>query len=71
MGGLQLIVDEEGVLDGFFPVYASDKMKANVLSFADVEDLYDIMHIRKCAFVVHMGDRDLVFKRRQKLYVAD
>ena len=42
MGGPQLIVDEEGVLDGFFPVYASDKTIANVLSFADVEDLYDI-----------------------------
>ncbi len=71
MGGPQLIVDEEGVLDGFFPVYASDKTKANVLSFADVEDLYDITYIRKREFIVHMRDRDLVFKRRQKLYVAD
>ena len=71
MGGPQLIVDEEGVLDGFSPVYASDKTKANVLSFADVEDLYDITYIRKREFIVHMRDRDLVFKRRQKLYVAD
>jgi hypothetical protein len=71
VGGPQLIVDEEGVLDGFFPVYASEKTKANVLSFAEVEDLYDIMYICKRAFVVYMGDRDLVFKRRQKLYVAD
>jgi hypothetical protein len=71
VGGPQLIVDEEGVLDGFFPVYASDKTKANVLSFADVEDLYDITYIRKRAFVVHMSDRDLVFNRRQKLYVVD
>ncbi len=50
MGGPQLIVDEEGVLDGFFPVYASEKTKANVLSFAEVEDLYDIMYICKRAF---------------------
>jgi hypothetical protein len=71
VGGPQLIVDEEGVLDGFFPVYASKKTKANVLSFADVEDLYDITYICKCAFIVHMSDRDLVFKRRQKLYIAD
>jgi hypothetical protein len=71
VGGPQLIVDEEGVLDGFFPVYASEKTKANVLSFADVEDLYDITYICKRAFVVHMSDRDLVFKRRQQLYVAD
>ncbi len=57
-----MIVDEEGVLDGFFPVYASEKTKVNVLSFADVEDLYDIMYICKRAFVVHMSDRDLVLK---------
>ena len=62
VGGPQLIVHEEGVLDGFFPVYASDKMKANVLSFADVEDLYDITYICKRALIVHMSDRDLVFK---------
>jgi hypothetical protein len=71
VGGQQLIVDKEGVLDGFFPVYASDKTKANVLSFADVEDLYDITYICKRALIVHMSDRDLVFKRRQKLYIAD
>jgi hypothetical protein len=56
VGGPQLIVDEEGVLDGFFPLYASDKTKANILSFADVEDLYDITYIRKRAFIVHMSD---------------
>jgi hypothetical protein len=71
VGGLQLIVDEEGILEGFFPVYASEKMKANVLSFADVEDLYDITYVQKRAFIVHMGDRDLVFNSRDKLYVAD
>jgi hypothetical protein len=71
VGGLQLIVDEEGILEGFFPVYASEKTKANVLSFADVEDFYDIMYVQKQAFIVHMGDRDLVFNRREKLYVAD
>jgi hypothetical protein len=71
VGGPQLIVNEQGVLDGFFPVYASDKTIANVLSFADVEDLYDITNIRKRAFILHLSDRDPVFKRRQKLYVAD
>jgi hypothetical protein len=60
-----LIVNEKGVLDGFFPVYASEKTKANILSFADVEDLYDITYIRKRAFVVHMGDRDLVFRENR------
>jgi hypothetical protein len=71
VGGLQLIVNEEGILEGFFPVYASEKTKANVLSFTDVEDLYDIPYVQKRAFIVHMGDRDLVFNRREKLYVAD
>jgi hypothetical protein len=66
-----LIVDEEGILEIFFPVYASEKTQANVLSFADVEDLYDITYVQKQAFIVHMGDRDLVFNRRDKLNVAE
>jgi hypothetical protein len=40
--GVQMVVDQQGILEGFFPVYASENTKANVLSFADVEDLYDI-----------------------------
>jgi hypothetical protein len=71
VGGLQLIVDEEGILEVFFLVYASEKMKADVLSFTDVEDLYNITYIQKRAFIVHMGDRNIVFNRREKLYVAD
>jgi hypothetical protein len=38
VGGTQLIVDQVGDLDGFFEVYASEHTKANLLSFADVED---------------------------------
>jgi hypothetical protein len=45
-----------GHLDGFFEVYASEHTKANVLSFADVEDLYDITYKRGDSFVVHMSD---------------
>jgi hypothetical protein len=52
-------------------VYASEDTKANVLSFADVEDMYEITYIRGAAFVVHMLGRDLILKRRDKLYVAD
>ena len=50
-----MIVDEEGILEVFFLVYASEKMKADVLSFTDVEDLYNITYIQKRAFIVHMG----------------
>jgi hypothetical protein len=33
--GGQLIVEHVGMLDGFFEVYAREKTKANVLSFAE------------------------------------
>jgi hypothetical protein len=71
VGGVQMKVNKVGDLPNFFKVYASAETKANVLSFADVEDLYDITYVRQQAFVVHMQDRDLVFSRREKLYVAD
>jgi hypothetical protein len=72
VGGTQLIVDLVGHLDGFFEVYASEHTKANVLSFADVEDLYDITYTRGDSFVVHMlDDKHVEFKHRDKLYVAD
>ncbi len=71
VGGVQMKVNKVGDLPNFFKVYASAETKANVLSFADVEDLYDITYVRQQAFVVHIRDRDLVFSRREKLYVAD
>jgi len=46
VGGMQLIVNMVGHLNGFFEVYASEQAKANILSFADVEDLYKIMYTR-------------------------
>jgi hypothetical protein len=71
VGGLQLIVDKVGMLDGFFQVYASEHTKANVLSFADVEDKYEITYVRGHKFTVHMPEEDVVFERMSKLYVAD
>jgi len=56
VGGTQLIVYMLGHLDGFFEVYASEHTKANVLSFADVEDLYEITYTCGDSFVVHMLD---------------
>ena len=70
-GGLQMVVDQQGILEGFFPVYASTDTKANVLSFVDVEDLNENTYVQKQAFIVHMGTRELVFYRREKLYMAD
>jgi hypothetical protein len=60
VGGLQLIVDEVGMLDGFFHVYASEQTKANILSFADVEDKCEITYVRGQKFTVHMPEEDVV-----------
>lgn len=62
VGGVQLVVDQVGTLNGFSQVYASNKMKANVLSFADVEDMYNITHRCQEAFIVHMVMQDIVFE---------
>jgi hypothetical protein len=78
VGGIQMMANQVGVLPGFFQVYVSvetiyvsAETKVNVLSFADIEDLYEISYVQKEAFVVHMPSGDLVFSRRDKLYVAE
>jgi len=71
VGGPQLIVNRVGDLEGFFEVYASEYTKANILSFADVEDMYKVTYKRGETFVVHRQDRNVEFKCREKLYVAD
>jgi hypothetical protein len=72
VGGTQLIVDKVGDLDGFFEVYASDIITANVLCFADVEDRYTVKYQKGKSFMVHLGNGKTVeFARRNKLYVAD
>jgi hypothetical protein len=71
VGGIQMTVNQVGDLPGFFQVYASAETKANILSFVDIEDLYEISYMQKEAFVVHMPSGDLVFSRPEKLYVAE
>jgi phage pi2 protein 07 len=71
VGGVQLIADKVGMLDVFFQVYASEETKANVLNFADIEDKYKITYMHGQTFTVHMPEEDIVFKRKNKLYVAD
>ncbi len=63
-------MDKRGYLPDFFEVYTSAETKANVLSFAEVEDRYRITYVPKEAFIVHLEDRDITFQRRGKLYVA-
>jgi hypothetical protein len=71
VGGPQLIVDQVGDLEGFFKVYVSEYTKANILSFADIEDMYKVTYKRGATFVVRMQDRNVEFKCREKLYVVD
>jgi hypothetical protein len=60
-----------GHLDGFFECQACDTCPANILSQADVEDLYPVTYRQGESITVHMDDRDVVFVRREKMYVAD
>jgi hypothetical protein len=38
---------------------------------SDVEDMYPITYRQGHSYTVHLPDGDLVFRRRDKLYVAD
>jgi hypothetical protein len=71
IGGVQLVAKETGYLEDFFRVYASSDTRANVLCFSDVEDVYDITYVQGHSFTVHLPERDIVFHRKDKLYVAD
>ncbi len=65
------MVDRKGYLEDFFDIYMSEQTKANVLSFSEVKDTYDITYVPRKAFIVHLPERDLVFEHRGKLYITD
>jgi hypothetical protein len=71
VGGVQLSTNTTGYLEDFFRVFVSSETKANVLSFAEVEDMYEITYVPCTSFVVHLPGRDIEFIRKGKLYVAD
>ena len=66
-GGVQMIVNKWGYLNEFFEVWSSDEAKANVLSFADVEDLNNFTYVTRKMFIVHLPNREITFVRREKL----
>jgi hypothetical protein len=41
-GGKMLNIYEEGILDGFGPVYIPENWRVNILCFAEVSDIYMI-----------------------------
>ena len=71
VGGHQFMVDQSGYLDPLFSVYTSKETKTNILSFAQVEDEYPITYVPQESFTVHLPKGDLVFKRKNGMYVAD
>ena len=42
-----------------------------MLSQADVEDIYECVYTPGESYVIKMGEDELVFERRDKLYIAD
>jgi hypothetical protein len=52
-------------------VYASVDTRANIISFADLEDIYEITYKKGKSFTVHHPDRDLLYHGKKSLYVAD
>jgi hypothetical protein len=71
VGGLQFTISGTGYLDEFFRVYTSEDMHAKVLSVVEVEVTYPITYGTRESFVVHLPHRDITFKHRGKMYVAD
>ena len=64
-------VTQVGDLEEFFECLVCDNCQASVLSMADVERLYPITYEQGTSFTVHMRGRNLVFYKKNKLFVAD
>jgi len=56
---------------GFFDCQACDTCPANILSMANVEDVYPITYEQGVSITVHMDDRNMVFAHQDKMYIAD
>ena len=50
---------------------AHHDVAASILCMADVEDKYDVTYDAGVSITVHMDSRDLIFHRRNKMYVGD
>jgi len=60
-----------GYLEGFFDCQACDSCPTNIISMAQVEDMFPVTYSQGENITVHMDDRDLVFRRKDGMYVAD
>ena len=64
-------VNLKGLLLDFFECLASPEIGVNILSFAEVEKKFKISYVRNKAFVIHLPNRNLWFRKRNNLYVGD
>ena len=60
-----------GDLAGFFECVANKSVRISILSQDDVENIYKLTYLQGESITVHMGDRDMVFRKNNKQYVAD
>jgi len=60
-----------GMLEGFFECQVCDTCPTSILIMSDVEDLYEITYVQGNSITVHMDHADVVFKHRDKMYMAD
>ena len=58
-------------LNGFFECIADKNVRISILCQDDVEMLYDLTYDQGYSITVHMNGRDLIFYKKNKLYVAD
>ena len=56
---------------GFFECVANDNARIGILSQDDVERKYRLTYVQGKSITFQMGDQDLVFKKKNKLYVED
>jgi hypothetical protein len=72
LSGHTVSIDLIGHLDGFFDVLCHHDVAANVLSFGEVESLYNISYEQGVSFTVHMDEQDLVFYRSDDgIFIGD
>jgi len=64
-------LEQIGYLDGFFDCHACKDCPANILSMVDVEDRFPITWLPGESITVHIEERNIVFVRKNKMWVAD
>lgn len=58
-------------MDGFFECQACADCPDNIISMANLENLYFITCIQGDSIVFHVEDRDMIFICREKMYIVD